>query len=202
MMRVSHRNPTRQRRKNVENRLNDYPALTHWIIIYLKAIEMDQLLESFSGTHMMVAGAALLVGLFTFRRTAKRLATSRNRNPYAEVKREMLKREQSQRGSMQELEVRIHNFAREAEATIQTRLSQLAEQTSQADATITRLENELTTLKDDNLTGEERLQQSAILQLDQYANSLTAAGYSAEEVALMIGRPDCGDDKPGYSNAA
>lgn len=163
---------------------------------------MDQLLESFSGTHMMLAGAALLVGLFLFRRTAKRLAASRRYDPRVEANREIRKREQSQRGSMQELEVRIHNFAREAEASIQTRMAVLEEQTSQADATIARLENELTTLKDDNLSAAERLQQSAILKLDQYAQHLSAAGYSAEEVALMIGKPYSDDDQQGYSKAA
>ena len=162
---------------------------------------MQAFLESMSGTHMMLLGGALLVGFFLIRRTAHRLGVSRARNPHSEAKRELLKREQEQQGSIQELEVRIHNFTREAEAQIQTRLAVLAEQTKQADATIARLENKLSSVNNDEQPNEEQQQQATTLRIDQYAQHLSAAGYSAEEVALMIGDPHT-DDNTGYADAA
>ncbi|VAX39797.1 hypothetical protein MNBD_PLANCTO02-2955 [hydrothermal vent metagenome] len=164
---------------------------------------MDQLFQSMSGTHMILLGGVLLVGMFLFRRTARRLSASRARDPLTEMKRDMMKAEQKQRGSIQELEVRIHNFSRDVEGKIQTRLALLEQQTKQADATIAQLVSIQKSLENGAPIEEIPLKSATILPIDRYAIHLSDAGYSADEVALMIGKPFVKNSSAsGYSDAA
>ncbi len=152
---------------------------------------------------MILLGGALLVGMFLFRRTARRLSASRARDPLTEMKRDMVKAEQKQRGSIQELEVRIHNFSRDVEGKIQTRLALLEQQTKQADVTIAQLVSIQKSLKNGEPVDERQLKSASILPADQYANHLSDAGYSSDEVALMIGKPFVKNNNAcGYSDAA
>ena len=145
---------------------------------------MDALIDSFSGPHMMLLGGMLLIGLFLFRRTVKKLQESHARDPLSEVQREARLREQQQQGSLQKLELRLHEYSREVEGQIQTRMTVLKSMTEQADDAIHRLEGVLTALK--NIHDEAKSQPNSQLEQEMQEH-LSIAGFSPKEVVHILG---------------
>jgi len=143
---------------------------------------MEAILKSLPGPQLMLLGGMLLLGLFLFRRTVKRIQISQSRNPLAEVQREVRQQEQAQRNSLHQQEVRLHEFSREVEGRIQTRIATLEQMIQQADDTIQRLESVLAALEHTPAASTPDSQHE-----QQLKKHLSIAGFSPKEVVHILG---------------
>jgi len=98
------------------------------------------LLDSFSGFQLVLLGLSLLIVGIVLWRGFARGRRSRGRDVTAEVRREMLDAEQTVSGRMDKLEVRLHDYGREVEGRIETRIALLNQLLIEADRKIERLQ--------------------------------------------------------------
>ena len=95
--------------------------------------------DSFSSLQLVLLGLSLLTVGFVLWRGFARGRRSRGRDLTAEVRREMLASEQTVTGRMEKLEVRLHDYGREVEGRIETRIAVLNQLLIEADREIKRL---------------------------------------------------------------
>jgi hypothetical protein len=93
----------------------------------------------FNGSELILPGAILVVAAWFLRRRARR-KTICPRDPLREVQAEFRRKESSPAGQLNQLEVRLYDFAREVEGRIQTRISLLNQLVLDADREIDRLQ--------------------------------------------------------------
>lgn len=98
------------------------------------------LAESLSGSQLIIVGALLVGVAFILRRSAGGRKPTRVRDPLREVHEEFLHAESSYASQLNQMEVRLHDFAREVEGRIQMRLAVLDQLVVDADREIERLE--------------------------------------------------------------
>jgi len=96
-------------------------------------------LDSFSSLQLILLGLSLLTVGFVLWRGFARGRRSRGRDLTAEVRKEMLDSEQTVSGRMEKLEVRLHDYHREVEGRIETRVALLNQLLIDADREIERL---------------------------------------------------------------
>lgn len=96
-------------------------------------------LDSFSALQLVLLGLSLLTVGFVLWRGFTRGRRSRGRDLTAEVRKEMLDSEQTISGRMEKLEVRLHDYRREVEGQIETRIALLNQLLIEADSEIKRL---------------------------------------------------------------
>ncbi|MFQ5733202.1 MAG: hypothetical protein ACE5KM_14775 [Planctomycetaceae bacterium] len=125
----------------------------------------------------------LLVG-FLMRRSAKRHRRRPETDPSEEVRTQFLQAEKTSRSNLEQLELRLHDFAREVDALTQTRIGTLAELVTAADEAVCEL--------DERLAGQSRAGGTAAgltAQQQRMVALLSGAGYQAGSIAALIGRP-------------
>jgi len=96
-------------------------------------------LDSFSSFQLILLGLSLLTVGFVLWRGFARGRRSRGRDLPAEIRREMLDSEQTVSGRIEKLEVRLHDYHREVEGRIETRVALLNQLLIDADNEIQRL---------------------------------------------------------------
>ena len=96
-------------------------------------------LGDINGMQLIVLGALMLVTAFVLRRTSVMSRKSRSRDVLAETRQEMRAAERAGSAVLHGLEVRLHEFSREIEGRMQTRLDALDRLTADADQEIERL---------------------------------------------------------------
>lgn len=101
---------------------------------------MSLFAESLSGGQFIVLGVVLVVVAVMLRRGAVRGKQVRNRDPLREVHEDFRKAEASYSAQLGQMEIRLHDFAREVEGRIQTRLALLDRLIVDADREIIRLQ--------------------------------------------------------------
>ena len=99
--------------------------------------------EGFSGFQTILLGLALLCIAFVLRRGIVRGQRSKKRDIKAEVHDEMRTREQSVSALIRRMEIRLHEYGREVEAMVETRMTQLDALIEEADRKIDRLRIQL-----------------------------------------------------------
>lgn len=94
-------------------------------------------------TQAILLGTALVVMSFVIRRSWTRGRQSRLRNPLKELQQELKAGENSPVRLIESMELRMHDYAREVEGRVETRLALLDELVQEADREIDRLEKAL-----------------------------------------------------------
>jgi len=96
--------------------------------------------QSFGGLETVMLGIGILFVAFLLRRSSVLSRRSRQRDPAAEVRREFLEAERSGASRIELLEIRLHDFGREVEARMDTRITILDQLTLKAEDEIERLQ--------------------------------------------------------------
>ncbi len=95
--------------------------------------------ELFSGTQLVLFGLSILVAAFVLRRTVTLSKRAKSRDVAAEVGAEMRQVEKSSSALIRNLEVRLHDYGREIEGRMQSRIAKLDKLVVEADREIDRL---------------------------------------------------------------
>ena len=95
--------------------------------------------EGFSGLQLILLGLSILVAAFVLRRAIVLGRRSNSRDVQAEVRQEMRTAEQAGSSIIRELELRLHDYGREIEGRMQTRIAVLDRLVVDADHEIERL---------------------------------------------------------------
>ena len=95
--------------------------------------------EGFSGLQLILLGLSILVAAFVLRRTIVLGRRSKSRDIQAEVTQKMRVAEQAGSSRIRELELRLHDYGREVEGRMQTRIAVLDRLVVDADREIERL---------------------------------------------------------------
>lgn len=95
--------------------------------------------ELFSGTQLVLFGLSILVAAFVLRRSVTLSKRAKSRDVAAEVGAEMRQVEKSSSALIRNLEVRLHDYGREIEGRMQSRIAKLDKLVVEADREIDRL---------------------------------------------------------------
>jgi hypothetical protein len=95
--------------------------------------------ELFSGTQLVLFGLSILVAAFLLRRSVTLSKRAKSRDVAAEVGAEMRQVEKSSSALIRNLEVRLHDYGREVEGRMQSRIAKLDKLVVEADREIDRL---------------------------------------------------------------
>ena len=95
--------------------------------------------EAFSSLQLILLGLSILLAAFLLRRTIVLSRRSRNQDTGAEARQQMLSAEQSGSSIIRDLELRLHDYGREIEGRMQTRIAVLDQLVLDADREIERL---------------------------------------------------------------
>lgn len=90
-------------------------------------------------SHLIVLGGLSLVTAWLLHRGARRRGAAAQRDLPAEVRAEVRANERSSAGRLGEMEIRLHEYGREVEARMETRLAVLDRLLREADREIVRL---------------------------------------------------------------
>ena len=93
-----------------------------------------------SGGQMILGGLLMLVVAFVLRRSFSQSKVSRTRDPLREARQEIHQAESSYAGAINKMELRLHEYAREVEARIDTKITVLDRLIIEAEQKIQRLE--------------------------------------------------------------
>lgn len=105
--------------------------------------------ELVSGAQIVILGV-LLIGVTLVVRWSARPNTKKSRDPLRDVQDEFRQVESSYQGQLSRMEVRLHDFAREIEGRMQTRIAMLDQLVVDARHEIERLEGLLKRVPPDN----------------------------------------------------
>lgn len=151
---------------------------------------------SFSGLQLILLGLSMLSAAFVLRRVIVLRRAAQRREPLNEVRADMRAAEQAEGGRLRELELRLYQYGRETEGRLETRMAVLDELISAADQEIVRLSDTLEHSRQWSADNGLKLAPDASHAAEtlsprerQMIHHLRAAGYRAEEVAQLIGRP-------------
>lgn len=117
--------------------------------------------ELTAGGQLMGLGVILMVASLLMRRSAARRRQAHKADPIRQVQSEFHRIEASHAGRITKLEVRLHDFAREVEGRIETRLALLDRLILDADEEITQLERLLVESRDSRRTAAARADSSS-----------------------------------------
>lgn len=104
--------------------------------------------EAFTGSQTIGLGLLILLTGLLLRRSARLGRRSRNRDPQAEARREILKAEQTTVSMIRKLKVDLHDYDREIEGRIETRIAVLEKLVGDADDEMVRMQSLLSDLPD------------------------------------------------------
>lgn len=148
--------------------------------------------------HLLLIPLALLSIWILLRRTIVLRRRSLVRNPQAECRRDILNAEQTARGMIQKLELRLYDHSRELEGRLQTRTALLDRLIIEADREIVRMQQMLAELRGGNESTQAarpdilvfHSADSALSEQDvQRARELAGLGLTEEEIARCLERP-------------
>ena len=168
--------------------------------------------ESLSSLQLVLLGLGILVVAFVLRRGIVLGRRSRGRDVADEVRKERCAAEQSSVAQIRKLEVRLHDYSREIEGQMQTRISMLNQLVVEADREIGRLRQLLqTSRRTETATAMRRGPDivgppTAVNAAEPSGAShpvspstdaqrrmvwhLQQAGYSAEQIGKLTDRPE------------
>ncbi|MEX0716996.1 MAG: hypothetical protein WD066_10425 [Planctomycetaceae bacterium] len=116
--------------------------------------------------HFIFLGGLLLVTAWLLHRGARRRGESVRRDLPAEVRAELRANERSDTGRLRQLEIRLHEYGREVEARMETRLAVLDRLLREADREIVRLTG-LLERRQSEVAPPERSGQEALVAVRQ-----------------------------------
>lgn len=146
---------------------------------------MPSFAEALSGGQLVVLGLMLVAaGVVLRRRTAQR-GRPRRQDPLQEVQAEFQRIEASHSGRITKLEVRLHDFAREVEGRIETRLALLDQLIQDADREITDLERLLDEARDSGHT-PRTIPTTGRADERHTIFTLADAGLTPDEIAIRL----------------
>ena len=105
--------------------------------------------ELITGQSLIIFGLLVVVAVFVFRRTIARAVIARGRDDASPTAEDFESAESSAHGHTEMLEVRLHDFAREVEGRMLTRIAVLDRLIVDADREIRRLQELLAASKGD-----------------------------------------------------
>ncbi len=131
--------------------------------------------EAFSGLQCILLGLSILVAAFVLRRAIVLSRRSRNRDVQAEVRHEMRAAEQTGSSIIRELELRLHDYGREIEGRMQTRITILDQLVVDADHEIGRLRQLLAHSRQTDSTTAMKPGPDIVQEVEQHPNRADAA---------------------------
>ncbi len=139
--------------------------------------------------HLIFLGLALIVFAFVLRRSYKKVQKSALNDPHQNAQNRLVAAEQSAAGRVNKLETRLHNYGREIEGRMETRIAMLDRLLQEADQKVA----ELTVLLEQasqQVGNAPTLPAAAIAekQLAHMMDHLRKAGYSHQEIARLTKR--------------
>lgn len=147
------------------------------------------LLAEVSGFQLCLLGV-LLIGTAAFlRRLVSKQRRIANRNPMAEARVTLRAAEATNALNLRKLELRLHDFQREAEGRIETRMAQLDQLILQADEEIERLRSALHESQPAEKRAEANLGSNDHKHQLYLVQHLADAGYAPEQIAVMVALP-------------
>jgi len=157
------------------------------------------LAESLGGTQMIVIGLMFLVIAFVMRRGIKLGRRSRDRDVLAEVRNEMRKAEQDEMSQVRKTEMRLHEFSREIEGRIESKLAILDQLVVDADREIEQLNDLIvkgaasqssnSDQRRPDIVVPHTARPAATADERRMIRNLANAGFSAAEIAHCCNRP-------------
>lgn len=139
--------------------------------------------------HLIFLGLAIIVFAFVLRRSYKKVQKSALNDPQQNAKNKLVAAEQSAAGRVNKLETRLHNYGREIEGRMETRIAMLDQMLQEADQKV----SELTTLLEQasqQISNAPTPPAAAIAEneLARMMDHLRKAGYSHQEIARLTKR--------------
>lgn len=141
-----------------------------------------------SGGQMILGGLLMLVVAFVLRRSFSQSKVSRTRDPLREARQEIHQAESSYAGAINKMELRLHEYAREVEARIDTKITVLDRLIVAAEQKIQRLE-ELSQPAAPAEAAEAAEPPRLISDGQRVIYQLADLGLSAAEIAERISEP-------------
>jgi len=156
----------------------------------------------FTGGQFIGVGILLVIISVLLRRTVTRSKNRKPRDVVREVHDDFRKAEASYTGRLNQIEVRLHDFSRDVEGRIQTRLALLDQLIVDADREIDRLEKLLMAARPTSSLGPDIItlptaSAPATLAVSPPAEqdpleqiyALADAGHTPDEIAARVGLP-------------
>jgi len=136
-----------------------------------------------SSSQMILGGLMLIVVAFLLRRSFTKSKTSRQRDPMSEARREIHVAESSYAAKINQMEVRLHDYAREVEGRIGTKIALLNRLLAEADEKLQRLEE----LGEKSGQTETSSSSGAVPESHRVIYDLADAGLDIEQIASQVG---------------
>ncbi|HVV98840.1 MAG TPA: hypothetical protein VHB77_00795 [Planctomycetaceae bacterium] len=156
-----------------------------------------------SSIQFVLLGIAVLITGLVVSRSMRRAKALANRNPADEARRDFVRAEQGQSATINRLELRLYDFAREMEGRLETRMALLDQLIAEADREIARMQELLT-----NTGGGPNNANSQVLRfitpgeasrsadtdvptadVARMLDHLRRAGLDAQQIAVCLGQP-------------